>query len=88
MQWTSLRSMIAAAAILVSLGGASAQAAEFQMTIDNFTFTPVELKVKVGDTITWTNHDDIPHHRGFCRKIPLQDDGHRRQVLVHLHLRG
>jgi plastocyanin len=50
-----------AAAILVSLGGASAQAEEVKVTIDNFTFSPAELKVKVGDTVTWTNHDDIPH---------------------------
>ncbi len=31
------------------------------MKIDNFTFSPAELKVKVGDTVTWTNNDDIPH---------------------------
>src|SRR5437868_4561551 len=62
---TSLRSLglglAMAAAILVSLGGVSAQAEDMKVTIDNFTFSPVELKVKVGDTITWTNHDDIPH---------------------------
>ena len=61
MQRTTLRSLIAAAGILVCLGGVSAQAQELQVTIDNFTFTPAELKVKVGDTVTWTNHDDIPH---------------------------
>lgn len=32
-----------------------------KVTIDNFTFTPAEVTVKVGDTVTWTNHDDIPH---------------------------
>ncbi len=61
MQRTTLRSLIAAAAILICLGGVSAQAQELQVTIDNFTFSPAELKVKVGDTVTWTNHDDIPH---------------------------
>ena len=61
MNWTTLRSLIAAAAILLSLGGVSAQAEEIAVTIDNFTFSPPELKVKVGDTVTWTNHDDIPH---------------------------
>ena len=61
MQRTTLRSLVAAAAILVCLGGVSAQAQELQVTIDNFTFSPAELKVKVGDTVTWTNHDDIPH---------------------------
>jgi len=39
----------------------SAHAEEMKVTIDNFTFSPRELKVKVGDTVTWTNHDDIPH---------------------------
>jgi len=50
-----------ATATLLQLVGVSAHAQELQVTIDNFTFTPAELKVKVGDTVTWTNHDDIPH---------------------------
>ena len=50
-----------AAAILLPLGTFGAQADEMKVTIDNFTFTPPELKLKVGDTVTWTNHDDIPH---------------------------
>ena len=61
MQRKALRSLIAAPAILVCHSGVSAQAQELQVTIDNFTFSPAELKVKVGDTVTWTNHDDIPH---------------------------
>jgi len=32
-----------------------------QVTIDNFSFTPQEIKVKAGTTIIWTNRDDIPH---------------------------
>jgi plastocyanin len=32
------------------------------ITIDNFTFTPKELTVAVGTTVTWANHDDIPHN--------------------------
>jgi plastocyanin len=32
-----------------------------KVTIDNFSFTPVEIQVKAGTTITWTNQDDIPH---------------------------
>jgi plastocyanin len=51
--------ILVAAAVLLPLGGAHAQ--EVQVTIDNFTFSPPELTVKVGDTVTWTNHDDIPH---------------------------
>jgi plastocyanin len=48
-------------AVLLQLSGVSAHAQEIQVTIDNFTFAPQELTVKVGDTVTWTNHDDIPH---------------------------
>ena len=29
--------------------------------ISNFTFGPTLLKVRVGQTVTWTNDDDIPH---------------------------
>lgn len=50
-----------ATAIVLQLGAASARAQELKVTIDNFTFNPAELKVKVGDTVTWTNRDDIPH---------------------------
>ena len=31
------------------------------VSIDNFTFTPQTVTVKVGTTVTWTNKDDIPH---------------------------
>jgi len=50
-----------AAAISFCLGSAPARAEETKVTIDNFTFAPAEVKVKVGDTVTWTNNDDIPH---------------------------
>jgi plastocyanin len=50
-----------AAAISLSLGAARAYAEDTSVTIDNFTFGPAELTVKVGTTVTWTNHDDIPH---------------------------
>ena len=52
-------SLAVAAALM--LGGASAHAETITVSIDNFTFAPNDLKVKVGDTVTWTNHDDIPH---------------------------
>ncbi|MBI4723860.1 MAG: cupredoxin family copper-binding protein [Rhodomicrobium sp.] len=29
--------------------------------IDNFTFTPAEITVAPGTTLTWVNGDDIPH---------------------------
>jgi amicyanin len=60
MKRTLLRGLVLAAALRLPLG-VDAQAQELAVTIDNFTFSPPELKVKVGDTVTWTNHDDIPH---------------------------
>ena len=49
-----------AAAISLCLGGARAEQTT-KVMIDNFTFEPAQLTVKVGTTVTWTNHDDIPH---------------------------
>jgi plastocyanin len=31
------------------------------VVIDTFMFSPKTVQVKVGDTVTWTNHDDILH---------------------------
>lgn len=32
-----------------------------QVVIDTFAFAPKTLSVKVGTTVSWTNHDDITH---------------------------
>ncbi len=47
--------------IVVAIGGRTAMAADAQVIIDNFTFAPTPLVVKVGTTVTWVNDDDIPH---------------------------
>jgi len=44
---------------LASAGQQKPGAAEVK--IDNFSFGPAALNVAVGTTVTWTNHDDIPH---------------------------
>lgn len=31
------------------------------VVIDNFSFSPAQLSVTAGATVTWENHDDIPH---------------------------
>jgi plastocyanin len=49
--------VIAAMGMRVSRADASGS----QVTIDNFAFAPAVLNVKVGTTVTWVNHDDIPH---------------------------
>jgi len=53
-----------AAALLLALAlgwPGVALAANMDVKIDNFTFGPQKVTVKVGDTVTWTNEDDIPH---------------------------
>ncbi|HSR78128.1 MAG TPA: cupredoxin family copper-binding protein [Xanthobacteraceae bacterium] len=50
--------LIAAALLIV---GSPARAADAEVTIDNFTFSPQTLTIKAGSKVTWTNRDDIPH---------------------------
>ncbi len=47
--------------IVMVIGNRMAAAADAQVIIDNFTFSPTPLNIKVGTTVTWVNHDDIPH---------------------------
>jgi plastocyanin len=51
---------LAVTAVMFSTLG-RAYAEQTTVTIDNFTFAPAELTVKIGTTVTWKNHDDIPH---------------------------
>jgi len=50
-----------------------------QVMIDNFVYSPVALTVKVGTTVTWINHDDIPHTvdstQGKFKSAALDTDG-------------
>ena len=32
-----------------------------EIKIDNFSFGPGDLTVPLGTTVTWTDHDDVPH---------------------------
>ena len=43
--------------------------------IDNFSFVPADLTVKVGTKVTWENRDDIPH------SIVLTDKSFRSKPL-------
>jgi plastocyanin len=60
---TALRLVFALAiAGWVSLGArSSAGIAESTVKIENFTFDPPRLLVKLGTMVTWINEDDIPH---------------------------
>ena len=52
----------AAAGMIATMGMRVSHAAEgAEVKIDNFAFSPAKLQVKAGTTVTWMNHDDIPH---------------------------
>ena len=51
----------AAALLLASACIGAAAAADVKIGIDNFAFTPASVSVKIGDTVIFENHDDIPH---------------------------
>jgi plastocyanin len=68
-----------ATAGLVLAAASVAQAANVEVKIDNFVFNPQQITVKAGDTVTWVNHDDIPHTAtsktgGFRSKALDTDD--------------
>src|ERR1700736_718303 len=35
--------------------------AKTEVVIDNFSFSPDTLTVPIGATVTWINHDNVPH---------------------------
>jgi Icc protein len=50
------------------------------VVMDNFSFTPRSVSVPVGATVTWTNHDDVPHNvvsteRKFKSPVLDTDEG-------------
>jgi plastocyanin len=49
------------AAALAAVSTVPVRAADMEVNIDNFAFTPKELTVKAGTTIVFRNRDDIPH---------------------------
>ena len=57
--------MLARSAMTMLVGlllvAAPARAADVEVKIDNFVYNPQQITVKAGTTVTWTNHDDIPH---------------------------
>jgi plastocyanin len=61
--WLGVIVVLALIAIVVRLRVAArpANASSVEVNIDNFTYSPTSLVVRVGTQITWTNRDDIPH---------------------------
>src|ERR1700745_3049593 len=61
--------MFVALALLSSTQGKDSQTRESapvkatrtEVAIDNFSFSPNTLTLSVGGTVTWPNHDNVPH---------------------------
>jgi len=61
--------LVIALAVLTTIRGTEPEAncfalskdARTEVVIDNFSFSPGTLTVPVGATVTWTNHDNVPH---------------------------
>ena len=58
--WRRCRALFIAAA-LAAVPTLPVRAADMEVNIDNFAFTPKELTVKAGTAIVFRNRDDIPH---------------------------
>ena len=46
--------------------GSGSAAAGTAVTIANFAFSPADVTVKVGDSVTWTNNDSAAHTVAFA----------------------
>jgi plastocyanin len=61
--------LVIALALLTSIRGNEAetkgpplpQNTKTDVVIDNFSFSPKTSAVPAGATVTWTNHDNVPH---------------------------
>jgi len=58
-----------AATVMTGSPTTSAQAAESEVKIGNFTFAPQRITVKAGTTVIWINEDDIPHTVASSSKL-------------------
>ena len=63
MTFATLRNVSFSLAIVAAMISqvSAARCEDVAIMIDNFTFEPAQLTVKVGTTVTWKNRDDIPH---------------------------
>ena len=58
--WRGFRAL-SIAFTLCAVSTLPVRAADMEVNIDNFAFTPKELTVTAGTTIVFRNRDDIPH---------------------------
>ncbi len=50
------------AATFTFADSAPASAAEHQVVVEKYAFSPMELRIKRGDTVTWTNNEKRVSH--------------------------
>jgi plastocyanin len=48
--------------LAIGVAGSALAGGSETVAIDNFTFAPRDLRVKVGTKVTFVNRDDIPHN--------------------------
>jgi plastocyanin len=53
--------MVVLAFAIMAVEAQPAHAVSHSVTIANIAFSPTALTVVLGDTVTWTNHDSVPH---------------------------
>ena len=44
-----------------------------KVAIDNFNFNPKDLTISAGTSVTWVNHDDVPH-TATSKSVPAAFD--------------
>ena len=81
-----VRLSLACGSVLFCAAGADA-AQTLSVDIQKFQFTPRELTVAPGDTVTWTNRDETPHtvsatDHAFLSKA-LDTDDHYERTFVN-----
>ncbi len=59
--WTAAVLAVAVLGIFHTVKAEEPQSQQHVVEIRNLEFTPKKLDVKPGDTITWINHDLVPH---------------------------
>jgi amicyanin len=79
--FSAATAVMLAAVVLPGSAQTAPAAGGSPVAIDNFTFTPQNLTVKAGTTVTWTNKDDIPHgiaatNKAFKSAAMDTDDGY------------
>jgi len=54
----------------IALAGSASPDVVYKVSLENWEFTPAELTIQPGDTVTWLNDDDTDHNLGFYEVRP------------------